>query len=71
MPSQNNKKLNLTHERLRVPVDMTLRRLRFTGTTRTFGIKYYWKQNIPAIFGTRQGRYHHILRTVFTWYCTI
>jgi len=41
MPSQNNKKLNLTHERLRVPVDMTLRRLRFTGTTRTFGIKYY------------------------------
>jgi len=51
-------------------VDKTLRRLGFTGTTRTPDIKKYWKRNFTAIFGTREqlSPFFHI---VFTWYCTI
>ena len=39
---------------------MILRRLWFTGTSRTPGIKYYWKQKFSVIFDTRRISYHHI-----------
>jgi hypothetical protein len=75
--SKQHTKLNLTHNQTLVSVDTKLRRLGFTETTRTLGVKEYWKLILKLnfvpdgeVFAISVWHFHMIFHDTLLYYST-